>query len=118
MPMWYRRKSRRGKQIRHSLRSRWQDDGRTFEGFQFGSGDVVFDDTLLLIEPEEAKSHERPIGPRRRFPIRERIRQTSLYLRFHQVRGCTQPRYGAVRKPISFYGSAEVPTMTAKMRLV
>lgn len=30
--------------------------GRTFEGFQLGGGDVVFNDTLLLLEPEVANS--------------------------------------------------------------
>ncbi|MBP6807256.1 MAG: hypothetical protein KA125_03075, partial [Chromatiaceae bacterium] len=32
--------------------------GGKFEGFQLGGGDVVFDDTLLLIEPEAAKAYE------------------------------------------------------------
>ena len=35
--------------------------GETFEGFRFGDGNVQFDDTLLLIEPEAAKQYEASI---------------------------------------------------------
>jgi len=33
------------------------ESGGKFEGFQFGTGNVQFDDTLLLIEPEAAKAY-------------------------------------------------------------
>ena len=35
--------------------------GENYEGFQFGDGNVQFDDTLLLIEPEAAKQYEASI---------------------------------------------------------
>jgi hypothetical protein len=39
------------------------EDGETFEGFQFGGGDVVFDDTLLLIDPAAARAYEEAHRP-------------------------------------------------------
>ena len=36
----------------------YAQDGETYEGFHLGEGNVQFDDTLLLIEPEAAKQYE------------------------------------------------------------
>ena len=102
-------------------------DGK-FEGFSLGGGDVVFDDTLLLIEPQAAKSYEEanrpeatpapeaPVTPGRVaeakgtfFPSDEAGPEDGPIL---------APVSPASAKPKAFFGSAEVPPATAKMRLV
>ena len=107
---------RTGAASRDFFGTAYGQDGRTFEGFQLGGGDVVFDDTLLLIGPEAAKSHEKthrpppeipgPVGDTPDTPVPP-----------------VSPGTGAASgpttaKPTSFCGSTEVPAATAKMRLV
>ena len=95
-------------------------NGGKFEGFQLGGGVAVFDDTLLLIEPEAAAHYEEanrpaspsskdnadvpPIGGEAETPVTQ------------------TPPPGAVApgpsKPRAFHGTAEIPPATAKMRLV
>jgi predicted AAA+ superfamily ATPase len=97
-------------------------DGETFEGFQLGSGEAVFDDTLLLIEPEAAKAYKEAHRPALGVPGSAPDNP--------EVGGLHEPSAppfspgpgsapGPVSvKPTSFYATAEVPTATAKMRLV
>jgi len=91
-------------------------DGRTFEGFQLGGGDVVFDDTLLLIELEASKSHEKIHRPPPEVP--EPVGDTPD-TPVPPVSPSPGPAPGPITaKPTSFCGSAEVPAATAKIRLV
>lgn len=115
---------RSGAASRDFFGTAYGQDGETFEGFQFGGGNVVFDDTLLLIEPEAAKAYEKAHRPPPEVPgpgpDKPEIPGTP---------GTTVPPVSpgpgpapgpAVAKPKSksFYATAEVPTATAKMRLV
>ena len=93
-----------------------QHDGN-FEGFQLGSENVQFDDTLLLIEPEAARAYEEEMRPAPA-PTSEPGQPV-------------QPTLGPVPpvplgpgpsplppKPKSFHGSVEVSPATAKIRMV
>ena len=87
-------------------------NGETFEGFALGGGGAVFDDTLLLIEPEAARAYEEanrpaptPAQPTPAQPGKEPGPQP------------TTPMPGAA-KSRSFHGTADIPAATAKMRLV
>lgn len=98
-----------------------------FEGFSFGGGNVVFDDTLLLIEPQAAQAYEdanRPAAvaaPATAPTTSGAAEGPSVY-----VPNGASPSPGPVTptpaptaaKPRTFYGSAEIPPATAKMRLV
>jgi hypothetical protein len=44
--------------LRDFFGTAYGQSGETFDGFRFGSASVQFDDTLLLIEPEEASRYE------------------------------------------------------------
>lgn len=105
-----------------------QKDG-LFEGFQFGGGDVVFDDTLLLIEPETAKAYEAarrppPVIPD---PGPDKPEIPGTPGTPDTIAPPISPGPGPApvhdphpvpAKPKTFYASVEVPTATAKMRLV
>jgi hypothetical protein len=100
-----------------------------FEGFAFGSGKVVFDDTLLLIEPDAARTYEQA-NRLKQEPVSVNPGQTGV------AGGGSGPAYplpgdtpkGNVAEPSapvpstskakSFFGNAEIPTATAKMKLV
>lgn len=93
--------------------------GGKFDGFQIGNSNVVFDDTLLLIEPETAKNYEeanRPTpGPAQPAPqqpggVPASGPQPTPGLPM------TVPPGGS--RPHAFHATAEIPTATAKMRLV
>ncbi|ACS54509.1 conserved hypothetical protein [Rhizobium leguminosarum bv. trifolii WSM1325] len=103
-------------------------DGK-FEGFYFGGGTVIFDDTLLLIEPQAAQAYEeanREAQPAATPPVSTATaaggvaEAPNVYV-FNG--GSTSPPVAITptsgpTKPKTFYGSAEVPPATAKMRLV
>jgi hypothetical protein len=78
-----------------------------FDGFHLGTGDVIFDDTLLLIAPEAAAAYEATTRPA------EAAATTVL--------GKSPP---PVQLPpdasrlTSLHATAEVPAATVKMRLV
>jgi len=77
---------------------------------------VVFDDTLLLIEPKDTKSYEKA----HRLP--PKVPSSGGDMPDTPVPPVS-PDPGLAPGPVtenltSFYGSAEVPTATAKMRLV
>lgn len=102
-------------------------DGR-FEGFSLGGGDVVFDDTLLLIEPQAAKSYEAanrpeatsiPEVPATPSGVAEAKGTFFVPDGASPAAGpVATPASPASAKPKAFFGSAEVPPATAKMRLV
>jgi predicted AAA+ superfamily ATPase len=100
--------------------------GNVFEGFKFGDANVQFDDTLLLIDPEAAKRYETNL-------------LAALKSNPGVVAGVTpspteapggltplqRPTLGAGSVPTAgsgkaktFYGSVEVNSATAKIRLV
>jgi len=98
-------------------------DGETFEGFQFGDGaDVVFDDTLLLIDPEVARAYEEAHQPPPEVPSPGGDTPTTPGTTgsiIPPVQPFPEPKPGPVTaKPKVFHASAEVPTATARMRLV
>ena len=92
--------------------------GEKFEGFQLGSGDVVFDDTLLLVEPETARKYEeasRLIPESAASPLQEPGGKPTA------VPQPAAPASELLVKPPgakSFHTTADIPAATAKMRLV
>lgn len=109
---------RAGAASRDFFGTAYGQSGTTFDGFQLGSGNVIFDDTLLLIEPTAAAAYEAA----NRAPVPE------LTLTPNQPPGGTSgspqsgvapPVTGSVAtKPRAFHATAVVPAATAKMRLV
>jgi len=104
-----------------------QADGK-FEGFAFGGGSVVFDDTLLLIEPDAARDYEEANRPKA-----ENAGSNQAALRAGANIDCptaanghagrvqepaAKPFASASAKAKSFFGAADIPPATAKMRLV
>jgi len=86
----------------------------TFEGFQLGSANIQFDDTLLLIEPEAAQVYEAKIRPVPQASP-EPGQPSPL------VSAQTRPEAsssGAPQKMRSFHVAVDVSPATAKMRLV
>lgn len=95
-----------------------------FEGFSFGAATVLFDDTLLLIEPRAAQAYEEanrltpakpdpgPLPPSSGFAEggSPSSRPESSLLGPRPVPTEAKPSY--------FHGTVEVPIATAKMRLV
>ena len=104
-----------------------EDNGR-FEGFAFGDGNVVFDDTLLLIEPQAAQAYEdanRPTAAGGQAVVTtasEVAEAPGSYTENGTTASQTEPVTPAsaatAARPRTFHGSAEVPPATAKMRLV
>jgi len=102
-------------------------DGK-FEGFSFGGGNVVFDDALLLIEPQAAQVYEdanrlapAPADPAVAMTPSGVTEGPSVYVPnggSPSPRPMTSAPTSATAKPRTFNGSAEVPPATAKMRLV
>lgn len=102
-------------------------DGK-FEGFSFGGSNVVFDDTLRLIEPRAAQAYEdasRPApasstptaattaGGLAEGPSAYDLNGGSMWQGPVTITPTSLPA-----NPKSFHGSVEVPPATAKMRLV
>jgi predicted AAA+ superfamily ATPase len=103
-------------------------DGK-FEGFAFGGGSIVFDDTLLLIEPDAARAYENANQPAlpSATPVVAKITggmaeapgnyiADSTGVSLEDSRNSLSP--SGANKPRTFHGSADVPPATAKMRLV
>jgi hypothetical protein len=104
-------------------------DGQ-FDGFALGSGNVVFDDTLLLIEPEAARAYDEANRPKPQpsdFGSGQTVTSPAAKPEYHvpgdvPIGGMSGP----AGKPVaptparvkSFFGAADVPAATAKMRLV
>ncbi|TPL20967.1 ATP-binding protein [Mesorhizobium sp. B2-4-9] len=102
-----------------------ETDGK-FEGFALGGGSVVFDDTLLLIEPVAAQSYEdanRPVAADATPTVATTTSGVAEAPGTYTAHGISPSLGGvtsepATAKPKTFYGSADVPPATAKMRLV
>ena len=106
-----------------------QTDGK-FEGFALGTSSVVFDDTLLLIEPEAARAYEEARRPKPQSGVPDSgATATGPGMGpDYPVPGDTprgelaepdgKPPVPPAAKAKSFFGAAEIPTATAKMRLV
>ncbi|MEZ2144788.1 ATP-binding protein [Bradyrhizobium sp. DN5] len=101
-----------------------------FDGFALGVGNVVFDDTLLLIEPEAARAYDeanqvksKPAGPGTgEIPAIPTTGPGYPVPGATPVGGVSEPT-GKPLTPVaakvkSFFGTADVPAATAKMRLV
>jgi len=102
-------------------------DGK-YEGFKFGDGDVSFDSTLLLIEPEAAKQYALKIKaiieakPPEAGATHDPTKPTmEAGTPTPSTGGGTKPTStGAVTTPAkakSFHGSVEVPATLAKSKL-
>ena len=104
---------RSGAASRDFFGTAYGQNGDSFDGFQLGGGSAVFDDTLLLIEPEAAKAYEEANRPA---PSPAEPKPTHGGAPQPQPQPTT-PSPGAA-KPRSFHGTAEVPAATAKMRFV
>jgi hypothetical protein len=94
----------------------------TFEGFNFGSGNVQLDDTLLLIEPEAAKQYEAAKNNAEGTSPVKTGEELTLALETNETGtvepGGTPGQGGGPTRPRSFHGTVEVAPATAKMRLV
>jgi predicted AAA+ superfamily ATPase len=97
--------------------------GDTFEGFKLGDSNVQFDDTLLLIEPEAAKTYEAKLAAKA--PPSATAPGVGGTTPFASGGSATSPDHlketpkaGVPSKARAFYGSADVNASTAKMRLV
>jgi predicted AAA+ superfamily ATPase len=110
-----------GAKSRDFFGTAYGQSGETFEGFQFGNASIQLDDTLLLIEPDAAKSYEanqitsvepgaKPIGVGPESPTPGGPTQGPTGL----SPGGMAPQVRAR----AFHGMAEVASATAKMRLV
>jgi uncharacterized protein len=91
--------------------------GDGFEGFELGHGNVIFDDTLLLIEPERARRYEEAIRPAS-IPITPTPEQGAETRKPIEQPEATAGGSARPARAKSFHGAAEIPTATAKMRLV
>jgi len=118
---------RSGAASRDFFGTAYGQNGDKFEGFQLGGGDVVFDDTLLLIEPEVARAYDqsnRPssgsTGTSAGGPEHEGggIRDDGTGGGKTTTSGGTEEGSSAKLKPKSFHGTAEIAPATAKMHLV
>ena len=93
--------------------------GDTFEGFKLGDANVQLDDTLLLIEPEAAKTYELSHPPTSAAgsstPVPSLV--TSGTSTAGETPSTTAPTSKTKREK-SFHGSAEVSASAAKFRLV
>jgi hypothetical protein len=109
---------RSGAASRDFFGTAYGQSGSTFDGFQLGSGNVIFDDTLLLIEPAAAAAYEaanRAAAPDATPTPDHRPGDVGNKLQPGTTPGVT----GAVAtKPRAFHATAVVPAATAKMRLV
>jgi hypothetical protein len=99
---------------------------RKFEGFALGSTSVVFDDTLLLIEPDAARAYEEANRPKPESAVsgqtvtKPAAKPEYPFPENVPVGGAPEPE-GTPSTPAkakSFFGAADIPTATAKMRLV
>ena len=89
--------------------------GAGYEGFKLGDANIQLDDTLLVIDPVAARAYEATLPVRR--PNGATAPQPSGAA---PLPGPTPPSALPAQpaKAKAFYGSADVPPATAKMRLV
>jgi predicted AAA+ superfamily ATPase len=92
-----------------------------FEGFQFGNPHVQFDDTLLLIEPEAARTYEEAHQAKTPEPVPGPKPSATGGTGTEPPDGGKPPvdeRVVTTRQFRSFHGAADVPAAAAKMHLV
>lgn len=100
--------------------------GDRFEGFSLGGGSAVFDDTLLLIEPDAAKAYD--AAQRANAPSAPVAGGVTLPAESTTIAGFRDAAAGQFEaekiigapssRPKTFHGSADIAPATAKMRLV
>ena len=95
--------------------------GDTYEGFKFGDANIQFDDTLLLIEPETAKTYDIAHPPYQPKPNASPTQPTALSM--GDTPGPMPPPAGptsptGASKAKSFHGNVSINASAAKMRLV
>ena len=86
----------------------------TLDGFSFGGGNVVFDDSLILIEPESAQRYE---VANRSGDAQEILPPDSEEASPEEQNVNTPSQSSEADKPKAYYGKAEVPIQTAKVHL-
>ena len=113
---------RAGAASRDFFGTAYGQSGDTFDGFQLGAGGVIFDASLILIEPGAAAAYEAAHRPAATEPasgtgtgpgISDRP-QDNVPVTTSGSPGAP----GAAIGPRAFYATAVVPPATAKMRLV
>lgn len=112
---------RSGAASRDFFATAYGQSGEKFEGFQFGSGDIVFDDTLLLIEPESAKDYEEANRPAPPSAVPAEPAPPVTGGGTAPLPKVQEPQPGVApvtAKPRLFHASVDVPAATSKMRLV
>lgn len=112
---------RSGASSRDFFGTAYGPSGETIDGFQLGTGNVIFDDTLLLIEPGAAAAYEAARRSAEAPPAPPLGGQTGVADVTQDTAPAAPPTGGAgpaSAKPRSFHATAVVPAATAKMRLV
>jgi len=111
---------RSGASSRDFFGTAYGQSGDTFDGFQLGTGHVIFDDTLLLIEPGTAAAYEAALHAAAATTALLRGGPTSPADAPRDVEQTSSPIAGghAAAKPRAFHATAIVPPAAAKMRLV
>ena len=111
---------RSGASSRDFFGTAYGQSGESFDGFQLGTSNVIFDDTLLLIEPVAAAAYEEAHGAAEPPPVPTLGGATGVSDVSQETGPTPPPGTGGVApaKPRSFYATANVSPVTAKMRLV
>lgn len=99
-------------------------DGDKYEGFEFGSGSVSVDDSLLLIEPSSAKTYAAAIAAVRSSPEPGAVTSADASGAEHLLSGATSGTGDGTNtvtsqtsNPRSFRGAIDVDSTLAKSRL-
>jgi predicted AAA+ superfamily ATPase len=94
-------------------------NGDRFDGFQLGAGNVIFDETLLLIEPTVAAAYQAAQQAATPAPTPSSGTGTSDVPQVSTPSPVpAEPGASAPAKPHAFHASVDIPAATAKMRLV
>ena len=95
------------------------ESGSKFEGFQFGGGNAVFDDSLILIEPGAAKAYEEANRPAPSASVTAPPYSGSVTAGEPTTQSSAEPTSAPPgTKAKTCHVTVEVPAVTAKMRLV
>ena len=95
------------------------ESGSKFEGFYFGGGDVVFDDSLILIEPVAAQAYEEVNRPASSASATAPADSGSVTAGKPPPQSSVETPSAPPRtKAKTCHVTVEVPAFTAKMRLV
>lgn len=95
------------------------ESGSKFEGFQFGGGNAIFDDSLILIEPEAAQAYEEANRTASSAKATALPDSNSCTASESTTQSSAEPPSEPPRtKAKTCHVTVEVPAITAKMRLV